>query len=550
MKIYKGNAASGGVAVGIVHRITAAKLVIQRRTVEDITKEQERFMNAREQAALELERLIALAQRRLGSQDAEVFRGWLLMTQDEAFAESVRRHLKEQCINAEAALHDVVDQYVDVLKQAEDHYMRERVSDLREVEERILAVLLKKKRAIEKLKQPSIIISDELTPEQMLRLDRSRILAFVMAGGSTYSHAAIMARIMGLPAIVSAGRDILEMKEGICAAVDGYTGEVFAEPVEAVCLQIEEKRKKQKQQKERLKKLLQVKACTQDGCPIGIYANISSEQELSLVEENGAEGIGLFRSEWLYLERSNYPSEEMQFIAYRKVLEGMGERKVTIRTLDIGGDKKADYMNLPKEENPALGYRGIRVCLKEREVFKTQLRALYRASVYGNLSIMFPMITSVEEVLQIKQIIQEVHKELDERRMPYRQVELGVMIETPAAALISDELAEKVDFFSIGTNDLAQYTLAADRQNFEMEHYYKGVQKSVLRLIEMAAKNALQKGIRVCVCGEMGGDLTATQKLLDCGITEFSVTPSQILLLKEKILSCKGKRNELVRTGE
>lgn len=543
MKIYKGSPAARGVAVGEVHKIAAAKIEIPQWEIRDVEKEKERFRKAREQAKEEIEGLLELAGRKLGSEDCTVFEGWLLMTQDMTLIQSVECQIEEKHINAEAALHDVVGQYVEVLQQAEDHYMRERVSDLREVEERILAVLLKKKRDMEELKNTCVIVGDDLTPEQMIRLDRSKILAFVMADGSVRSHAAIMARIMGIPAIVSAGEEVLEMEEGIRAAVDGYTGEVFAVPVEAVCLRMEEKRVKEERRIQRLQKLIGVDTCTADGCPIEILANISGEQELPLVKENDAMGIGLFRSEWLFLERSTYPSEEMQFIAYRKVLESMGDSSVTIRTLDVGGDKKADYMQMPKEDNPALGYRGIRVCLDQRAVFKTQLRALYRASVYGNLSIMFPMITSMDEVHKIKQMIEEVQKELTERKTLFRQVKLGVMIETPAAALISDELAQEVDFFSIGTNDLAQYTLAVDRQNPAMEPYYNGAHRAVLKLLELAAANARKKGIKVCVCGELGGDLTVTQQLLDCGITAFSVNPSQVLLLKEKILTCKGRRN-------
>lgn len=541
MKKYTGMRAADGIAQGPARQIKGSKPVFNRYCVQDIQKEKDRLMSAKQLADEQLVSLCELAVHKLGEQDASVFMGWRMLLDDESLMQSVEKCIDEEKLNAEAAVHDVLEQYALVLGSAEEHYMRDRVYDIREVEERLLSALSGKERMQSDVSvdEPCVIVSEDITPEQMIRLDRKKILAFVMAGGSVRSHAAIMARIMGVPAVVSAGVGVLDIADGTWTAVDGYTGEIFTLPDEETRKRLGARAAQEEQRREQLKRLAGVAAQTHSGRRIKLLANISSEDELKLVEETGAEGVGLFRSEWLYLERSTYPSEEMQYIAYSRVLRAMKEKQVTIRTLDVGGDKKADYMHMRSEENPALGYRGIRVCLEEQDIFETQLRALYRASVHGNLAIMFPMIISLDEVRQIKEIVQKIQLQLTQQNIEFRQVRLGIMIETPAAALISDELAQEVDFFSIGTNDLTQYTLAVDRQNPQMEPYYNGTHRAVLRLVEMTVANAQKYGTEVCVCGELGADLTVTQQLLDMGIDVLSVNPSQLLALKERIISCE-----------
>lgn len=541
MKKYTGMRAADGIAQGPARQIKGSEPVFNRYCVQDIQKEKDRLMAAKQLADEQLVSLCELAVHKLGEQDASVFMGWRMMLDDASLMQSVEKCIDEEKLNAEAAVHDVLEQYALVLGSAEEHYMRDRVYDIREVEERLLSALSGKERIQSDVSvdEPCIIVSGDITPEQMIRLDRKKILAFVMAGGSVRSHAAIMARIMGVPAVVSAGKGVLDIADGTWTAVDGYTGEIYTLPDEETRKRLGVRAAQEEQRREQLKRLAGVAAQTRSGRRIKLLANISSEDELKLVDETGAKGVGLFRSEWLYLERSTYPSEEMQYIVYSRVLRAMKGKQVTIRTLDVGGDKKADYMNMRSEENPALGYRGIRVCLEEQEIFETQLRALYRASVHGNLAIMFPMIISLDEVHQIKEIVQRVQRQLTRQNIEFRQVRLGIMIETPAAALISDELAQEVDFFSIGTNDLTQYTLAVDRQNPQMESYYNGTHRAVLRLVEMTVANAQKCGTEVCVCGELGADLTVTQQLLDMGINVLSVNPSQLLALKERILSCE-----------
>lgn len=541
MEKYTGIRAADGIAQGFARQIKNCKMPVTMFHVQDVEQELERFAMAVGSCVKQIEHVYENVADRLGEKEASFFSAIRMLLEDETLRQEVAGIIRQDGINAEAAVHEVIERYAAVIGAAQDNYMRDRTRDLKEVEERLLMALDGREtlRPDIFLEKPCIIIGKDITPEQMLSLDRNKVLAFVMAEGSAYSHAAIMAGIMGVPAVVSAGSRVLDIEDGTWIAVDGTRGEVYGQPDEETLRRFEKQLILQRQHIESLKRLKDVPAMTKSGKKVVLLANISSVDEIMFAKESGAQGIGLFRSEFLYLERSGYPSEEMQYTVYSKVLGSMQGKNVTIRTLDAGGDKKADYMDIPPEENPALGYRGIRISLAQQDIFRTQLRALYRASAHGSLSVLFPMITSVEEVRQIKEIVREVKQQLDREHIEYGQVKSGIMIETPAAALISDELASEVDFFSIGTNDLTQYTLAADRQNPKMKLYYNAAHESVLKLIEMTVHNARKHGTGVCICGELGADIAVTQRLLDMGISAISVNPSRIFVLKEKILSCE-----------
>ncbi len=537
-KIYKGICAGTGVAKGKARRFYAAAPVIQKRYIPDAAKEQERFFRAQQAAAREAKRLYEKAGTCLNERDAAVFEGLRLLLLDEELQNRVKEWICREQINAEYALHQVLSEYIETLGRAQEYYMRERCEDLREVERHLLAALQQDSQKIVELEEKSVIISENLDPSQMLSFDRAYAAAFVTTKGTIHSHTAIMARLMGIPLIVGCDEKILDVLEGACVAVDADAGEVYVNPEGKRLSELGKKEQQMQKKRERQKRLSDVPCVTKSGKKVQIFANISCEEELAALDVPGVDGIGLFRSEWLYLERSTFPSEELQTAVYGNVLKQMKGRPVVIRTLDAGGDKKAEYMEFPAEDNPAMGIRGIRCSFAWPDVFYTQLRALYRASVHGNLHILFPMITSLSEVNKIKQMIGDVQEELRQGQIPFQQVPVGIMIETPAAAIISKTLAANVDFFSIGTNDLTQYVLAADRQNSAVAPYYEKAHPAVLALIKETIQQAGLHHIPVSLCGELGGDTSVTQQLLDCGLTSFSVNAPQVLELKEAIINC------------
>ncbi len=458
-----------------------------------------------------------------------------MMLEDEDYLDAICHVIRTETVNAEYAAAITGDNFAAMFAGMEDDYMRARAADVKDISARLIRILSGQDEAELAAAEPSIIVADDLSPSETVQMDKSKILAFVTVHGSTNSHTAILARMMSIPALIGVPLDLNEIGTGMTAIVDGDAGEVIFEPTEAEC---GEAQKKIESEREKLRLLGELRGKaneTRDGRKINIYANIGSVSDVGYVLENDAGGIGLFRSEFLYLGRDDFPSEEEQFAAYRQVVQMMGQKKVVIRTLDIGADKQADYFALGKEDNPAMGYRAIRICLKQPEIFKTQLRALLRAAAYGNLSVMYPMITSAEEVRQIYAIVGEVEQELKAAGVPYRMPEQGIMIETPAAVMISDELAEMVEFFSIGTNDLTQYTLAIDRQNQKLDDFYNPHHPAILRMIQMVVDNAHKCGKWVGICGELGADTALTEAFVDMGVDELSVAPPMVLKVREKV---------------
>lgn len=537
-RIYKGICAASGVARGEARQLCTAQTVIQKWHVEDAAKEQERFFMAQKTAAEETAGLYEKAKMRLNERNAAVFEGLRLLLLDKELQNGVKEWIDKEQVNAEYALHQVISQYTAVLENAQDSYMRERCEDLKEVERRLLAALRQEKEKTVDLKEQSVIIGENLDPGQMLSFERKQVAAFVTTKGGIHSHTAIIARLMGVPLVVQCEEEILQIPEDTCVAVDADAGEVFAFPSKERLLEFRKREQQIQAKKKRQEGLADVPCVTKSGKKVSIFANISCEEELDAIGVLNIDGIGLFRSEWLYLERSDYPSEEIQAAVYGNVLKKMKGKPVVIRTLDAGGDKKAEYMEFPEEENPAMGIRGIRYSFAYPEVFHTQLRALYRASVHGNLHILFPMISSPSQIDKIKQMIGKVQEELKQENIKFEQVPIGVMIETPAAAIMSGTLAANVDFFSIGTNDLTQYVLAADRQNSAAAAYYEKAHPAVLQLVKETIQQAKKHHIPVSVCGELGGDTSVTQQLLDYGLSSFSVNTPQVLDIKEKIINC------------
>ena len=535
---YEGKGVYGAVAMGKICVFKRQEVSVKRVHIEDTEAEKQRVNQAKEKSLAQLQEIYDKALKEVGEANAQIFNTHMIMLEDEDYNESIENIIDTQKVNAEYAIAVTADNFAAMFAAIEDNaYMRERATDVKDISNRLILNLSDGNQSEEKENEKVIICADDLVPSETVSLDKDKVLAFVTAHGSSNSHTAILARNMNIPAIIGVGDEFLaNIKDGDTAIVDGFTGELFVNPDEETTKRME---KKQQEDLEKKKLLLELKGkdnVTLDGKKINVYANIGGVDNIGAVLLNDAGGIGLFRSEFLYLESKDYPTEEEQFAAYRKVLESMAGKKVIIRTLDIGADKQVDYFNLDKEENPALGYRAIRICLTRPEIFKTQLRALYRASVYGSLGIMFPMITSVSEVEEIKSICEEVKQELKEQGLSYAEdVELGIMIETPAAAVISDELAPLVDFFSVGTNDLTQYTLACDRQNPNLERFCDTHHEAILRLIELAATNAHKHGAWIGICGELAADVTLTERFLRMGIDELSVSPGFVLKVRNEI---------------
>ena len=533
-----GKGVSKGVAAGPISFYRRASGVIPRHEVSDTAAELERFRTARETAKEQLAKLYDKALAEAGEDAAMLFEAHQMMLDDLDFVESIEGMIENDRVNAEAAVSDTGAQFAEMFAAMDDSYMQARAADIRDISARVIGILTGEGESGIVSDVPCIVAADDLAPSETVQLDKALILGFITAGGSANSHTAILARTMGIPAIISAGDALQPEMEGKYAIIDGQTGEAVVEPDDAERERLLKKQAKEKALKELLDQLKGKPNVTKDGRNVMVYCNIGSPADIDAVLQNDGGGIGLFRSEFLYLQGSDYPTEDEQFEAYKTVAERMGGRRVIIRTLDIGADKQADYFHLDKEENPAMGLRAIRICLTRPEVFRTQLRALYRASAYGKIAIMFPMITSVWEVQEIKRICRNIRAELAEEGVPMAdKVELGIMIETPAAVMMSAELAREVDFFSVGTNDLTQYTLAVDRQGVGLDRFFDAHHPAVLRMLRMAAENAHKAGIWIGICGELGADAELIETFLSMGIDELSVSPSAVLPLRSAIRS-------------
>ena len=542
MITIQGKGACGAIAIGRLSFFKRGEISVKRERVEDTKAELERFEAARQEAQSQLRALYDKALIEIGEANAQIFDIHQMMLEDLDYIDSVTNIIENQQMYAEYAVAVTADNFAMMFSSMDDEYMKERAADVKDVSNRVLRCFQQTADGTVLSGDGLIICADDLAPSETVQLDKSKVLAFVTQKGSLNSHTAILARTMNIPAVIGAGEALNPEFDGKPAVVDGYTGEVFIEPDADTLALLKLKQQEDEKKKALLQELKGKENITLDGRKINIFANIGGLSDIGAVLVNDAGGIGLFRSEFLYLENNNFPSEELQFATYKKVLESMAGKKVIIRTLDIGADKKIEYFDLDAEENPALGYRAIRICLTRQDIFKTQLRALYRASVFGNLSIMFPMIIAREEILEIKKIINEVKIELAAENVPFSDdVEIGIMIETPAAAVISDILAPEVDFFSVGTNDLTQYTLAIDRQNPKLDGFYDPHHESVLRLIQFAADSAHKNGKWIGICGELGADISLTERFLKMGIDELSVSPSLVLSLRDKVRnsSCK-----------
>lgn len=537
MTKYVGKGVYGAVAIGKISVFKKNDVSVARTHIDDTEAEKARVEAAKSAAAEQLSAIYEKALKEVGETNAQIFEIHMMMLEDEDYNESIRNIIDTQHVNAEFAVAVTADNFAEMFSSMDDSYMQARAADVKDISNRIIANLTGTASGIADTDDKMIICADDLAPSETVSLDKDKVLAFVTAHGSSNSHTAILARNMNIPAVIGVGDKFMsDIKDGDEAIVDGFTGEIYLSPDDATK---EKMLKKQADDESKKRLLLELKGkenVTIDGRKINIFANIGSIDNIGAVLMNDAGGIGLFRSEFLYLENTDYPTEEQQFNAYKRVLESMAGKKVIIRTLDIGADKQVDYFNLKKEENPALGYRAIRICLTRPEIFKTQLRALFRASVYGHLGIMFPMITSVKELEQILSICDDVKAELKNDGIDYSDsIEIGIMIETPAAAIISDKLAPMVDFFSVGTNDLTQYTLACDRQNPDIEQFCDTHHEAILRLIEMSAENAHKNGAWIGICGELAADTTLTETFLRMGIDELSVSPAYVLKVRDTV---------------
>ncbi len=536
MITLEGKSVFGGVAIGKIQFYKRNEITIKRTRVEDVEAEVERFRNAKAKTLELLKGLYEKALEDVGEANAMIFEAHQLMLEDPDYVESIENIIRTQDVNAEYAIGATADNFAAIFEAMDDAYMQGRAADVRDVSERLLQALSSQNETVMVMDEPVIIAADDLVPSETVQLDKEKVLSFVTMYGSANSHTAILARTMNIPAVIGLGEALKEEYDGKVAIVDGVDGKVCIDPDEETMASMQKKQKKDQEQKELLNQLKGKENVTKSGQKVNVYANIGNLADVGAVLKNDAGGIGLFRSEFLYLESDTYPTEEQQFAVYKKVAETMAGKKVIIRTLDIGADKQVDYFKLDKEDNPALGYRAIRICLTRPEIFKTQLRALYRASAYGQISIMFPMIISVAEVKKIKEIVEEVKAELRTEGAAFREdVELGIMIETPAAVMVSRELAKEVDFFSVGTNDLTQYTLAIDRQNQKLEDFYDSHHPAVLAMIRMAAESAHAEGKWIGICGELGADVTLTETFLKMGIDELSVAPGMVLKVRQKI---------------
>lgn len=537
MKAYRGKSVLHGIAIGKLYVIEKKESSWTKTTIADADREIARFQRAREEAQTELDELYQEALEQVGEENAMIFDVHKMMLEDLDYIEGVENRIRTEMVNAEYAVTVTGEEFSAVFSSMDDEYMKARAADVIDISGRVVKILEGREDAELHTKEAVIVLADDLSPSETIQMDKSKILAIVTKHGSANSHTAILARSLNIPSLVNTEIDITKDYHGKGAVVDGVEGVLYIEP-DARTLSVKEKEQAKIQENaEKLRLLIGKENRTKDGRTINLYANMGNVEDVDKVLLNDAGGIGLFRSEFLYLGREDFPTEEEQFTAYKEVVSRMEGKKVIIRTLDIGADKKADYFGLDAEENPALGYRAIRICLTRPEIFKTQLRAIYRASAFGTVAIMFPMIISVEEIRKIKGIVEEVRTELQKEDISYGDVELGIMIETPAAALLSDELAKEVSFFSIGTNDLTQYTLAIDRQNQKLEPFYDSHHPAVLKLIEMTIQNGHKEGIWVGICGELAADDTLTETFLDMGLDELSVSPVYILQLREKIRS-------------
>ena len=536
MQIYKGKSVFGGIAIGKISVYKKDEQLVKRVKIEDADAEMKRYTEARNTAAAQLQKLYDKALKEVGEANAAIFEVHQMMLEDEDYNESVENIIRSQMVNAEYAVASTADNFAQMFEAMDDDYMRGRAADVRDISERVITVLAGGAGSGLDSDEPVIIAADDLAPSETVQLDKDKVLSFVTAHGSENSHTAILARTMGIPALIGTGIDLDETVDGKLGIVDGTNGVVYVDP-DAELLEEMKKKQQEEQEKKRLLQTLKGKEnITLDGQKVMLYANVGNIKDLGIALQNDAGGIGLFRSEFIYLGQDHYPTEEEQFQIYKTVAETMAGRRVIIRTLDIGADKQCDYFELDKEDNPAMGLRAIRICLTRPEIFKTQLRALFRASVYGNINIMYPMIISVDEVRQIKAIVEEVKAELTEQGIEYGNPAQGIMIETPASVMMSRELAEEVDFFSIGTNDLTQYTLAIDRQNSKLDKFFDSHHPAVLRMIQMTVENAHKAGIWCGICGELGADQALTKDFLAMGVDELSVSPGSILPLRKIIL--------------
>lgn len=535
MQVYHGKSVFGGIAIGKISVFSKKEHRIVRVKISDIDAELVRFEAAKQTALTQLAALYERACREVGEANAAIFEVHRMMLEDDDFIDSVKNIITTQQVNAEYAVGLTADNFANMFSAMDDEYMRGRAADVKDISERLISIL--KGSADGKLDadEPVIVLAEDLAPSETVQMDKDKILSFVTVHGSVNSHTAILARTMGIPALVDTGFELTEDLDGKEAIVDGFDGVIYIEPDEETSERLLKRREEEDEKKELLLTLKGKEDVTPDGRRVMLYANIGSTGDLAMVLKNDASGIGLFRSEFIYLESDDFPSENEQFQIYKSVAETMAGKRVIIRTLDIGADKKVDYFNLDAEENPALGYRAIRICLSQPEIFKTQLRAILRAGVYGNIAIMYPMITSVDEVRKIKVIMNEVKAELKEQGIAYADVLEGIMIETPAAVMVSDELAKEVDFFSIGTNDLTQYTLAIDRQNPKLDDFYNPHHPAVLKMIRMTVENAHKAGIWAGICGELGADTTLTEEFIRMGVDELSVSPGRILQIRKII---------------
>lgn len=534
---YFGKTVYSGITMGKVLVLRSNQEPIRRAKIEDAEHEISRVHDAAENAKQQLGALYEKAVKEVGESNAAIFEVHQMMLEDDDYLDAISHIIRTEMVNAEYAVAITGDNFAGMFAGMDDEYMRARAADVKDISARLVRNLSGQEGIDFTAMEPSVIVADDISPSETVQMDKKKILAFVTVHGSVNSHTAILARMMNIPALVGVTLNLNEIHTGMTAIVDGAAGEVIFEPTGKECSEAEEKIRNEQEKARLLQELKGRKNETRDGRTINIYANIGSVSDVGYVLENDAGGIGLFRSEFLYLGRDNFPTEEEQFQAYKQVVQTMGQKKVVIRTLDIGADKQAAYFSLGKEDNPAMGYRAIRICLKQPEIFKTQLRALLRAAAYGNLSVMYPMITSADEIRQIKKIVGEVEQELKRDEIPYRIPEQGIMIETPAAVMVSDELAELTDFFSIGTNDLTQYTLAIDRQNQKLEDFYNPHHKAILRMIKMVVDNAHQCGKWVGICGELGADTALTEEFVNMGVDELSVAPPMVLKVREKVRS-------------
>ncbi len=536
MRTYDGKSVCSGIAIGKIRVYKKDVQQVKRTKAKDPESELARFASAKEEAVRQLKCLYDKALKEVGEANAAIFEVHQMMLEDVDYNESVENIVRGQEVNVEYAVAATGDNFSRMFSAMDDDYMRERAADVKDISERLLAVLNGRNAGTAETEEPVIIVADDLAPSETVQLDKDMVLSFVTVHGSANSHTAILARMMEIPALVGAGLPLDETVDGKLGIVDGASGKIYVEPDEDTLNEMRERQQEEAEKKELLQRLKGRENVTLDGQKVMLYANIGNIKDLAMVMQNDAEGIGLFRSEFLYLEKEDYPDEEEQFQIYKQAAETMAGKRVVIRTLDIGADKQCGYFNMEHEENPALGYRAIRICLTRPEVFKTQLRALFRASAFGNIAIMYPMITSIKEIKRIKEVVGEVKAELDAQKMPYGEPEQGIMIETPAAALISDVLAREVDFFSIGTNDLTQYTLAIDRQNPKLDEFYDAHHPAVLRMISMVVENAHRAGIWAGICGELGADQTLTREFLAMGVDELSVSPGSILPIRKIVL--------------